>query len=48
MTIIVTDEGFFEDTWSEGFAKLSVANDAEALGCAIRHQPGRHPAVRLP
>lgn len=31
MTVIVNDEGFRPDDWTEGFAALGAANDADAL-----------------
>ncbi len=39
MTVIVTDAGFGPETWTEGFAALGAANDAEALDISSDTQP---------
>ncbi len=31
MTVIVNDQGFSEDDWTEGYVALGAANDADAL-----------------
>ncbi|MEM1352143.1 MAG: DUF934 domain-containing protein [Pseudomonadota bacterium] len=31
MSVIVTDQGFGEDSWTDGYIALGAANDAEAL-----------------
>ena len=31
MSVVVTDTGFAEDDWTEGFVALGAANDADAL-----------------
>lgn len=43
MTVIVTDEGFGEDSWTGGFAALGAANDAAALDVPSDADPGDIP-----
>ena len=39
MTVIVTDNGFAQDDWSEGYVALGAANDAAALDVPSDAQP---------
>ena len=43
MTQIVTDAGFTPDDWTDGYAALGAANDAEALDLASDTDPAEVP-----
>lgn len=43
MTVIVTDQGFGEDTWTEGYVAVGAANDAEALDVSSDTDPNSIP-----
>lgn len=46
MSVIVTDAGFSEDTWTDGFIALGAANDAEALDVPSDTDPSDIPLCR--
>ena len=43
MTVIVTDEGFRPDDWTEGYVHLGAANDADALDVRSNTDPDAIP-----
>ncbi len=43
MTVLVTDAGFSQDDWTEGFVAIGAANDAESLDVSSDTDPADIP-----